>query len=424
MSYNSYEQFSGKLVIYQHGLGDGPNRFSETISKLVAKKPSKNAKYTSDKYSESHIDMSSYDGENNCYKDDASKTKIINRINDLREFCDKNPNKNVHVATRLNGNEPIEYQKNRLVELIKYLKNTLGLSRDIVLVGHSQGGLVNLETAIEIPTYISQIISINTPYSANSIAIKATCLINFCNMISVDAAEYYLSIGEKDAKKMDEEEKAELAKKADGFESCVKALADSDYLEGLKSRWSNLTNRPKLHVITSASALDVTNLGLTKRPFDCLVNLNAQKDIAYDTVQYLVPLSVPCIQGQSGWFANNFREDNCGICTYDCIWPKVRLNRMLCSVLEDLADPYVSVIAESNWSELWRKIKTFDIASLDFGSIQLMKTVIAAKDGDPLPGDVTDEDCVNFYNAIVSPYSHMNSTKLDSCIYCIRSYIE
>lgn len=416
MSYNNYEKFTGKLIIYQHGLGDNQTRLQSTIDKLVSKNPKKNAKYNG------YIDLS------NVNVDNGFDNSVKSNIKRLKETIEANPNKNIHVATDLNGLDPIEQERSRLVALIKYLKEDLGLKSQIVLVGHSQGGLVNLETAIKVPTYIDQLISINTPYSKNLIANKASSIISLLCAISVDDIIYDALIGSiesENAKKYSEKEieeiKSELVKITDNIEARFAALADSDYYDDLKKKWDNLKKRPKLHVITSASALNVSNLGMRKRPFDCLVDLADQKDITYDTVQYLIPLSTPCLKEESNILANDFKSDSCGACTYDCPWSEINVTRMLFGAVGDLADSSVAQLAMNNWNDFWQSIKNLE---LKLDSIQLFHLYNSIVKDLALPEVVTDKDCINYYNAMATPYSHKNAMNLDTCIMCIRSYIE
>lgn len=431
MSY-SKEEFTGNLVIYQHGLCDNHKRLEPTIENIVKLNATKNIAYKTtfidstilageEEEDNDFIDMRKFDGLTGSYENDGEKENILKKLDDLIAFCNHSDhiNQNVHVRTNLGGEDSVENQSNRLIEMITYVKGKLNNNRKIVLVGHSQGGLVNLDVATKIPTYLNQIISLNTPYSKNSLAIKGMCIINLIKVIMAipEVADFFSSGNYLDATNYSElisNISAMIASKLFDFEEALSDLASDSFYDNLKTRWDNTNNKPRLHVIASASAVDHSNvLGIrTKQLNDGLVDLSEQMDINYNTVHYLLDPSMPCFEMDGSYILDKF-EKNCYNCDENCNLPQININ---------------SIINDTIWN-VYQAIKSTNPSSQDdLVTIKLIQTysaIIGEKDkSGELIQPPSDEMYMALYNAFAHPYSHQNSMKLNTFAYCIRGLTE
>lgn len=410
---SSITQRQYKLVLYQAGLGfDHSLTYDATLLKIQNFSSSDIVYIESGKtISDSCIDMSKFDCQEMCFHEDNSNgsTGFTNTLH--RQFHDKiadiittlvnNPNKTLHVKTSLNNGidfddcfDSIENQKIKLKYIIGAIKD-YSLDIKIYLVGHSQGGLVNLETAIEMPNKIEKIISISTPYSPVSVA---------KNLLYVDRLLKRVKLGGLLL--------GDTPESTQRYEERANTLTSSSYYNNLKQRWNSLQNRPRLLVITGTSGFvthkeyRVINLGSSlfpipthmwvdvKSAFDGLVLTNEQKAINYDQNVNITSPSLPCYSTQK------FTEKNCGANIYDrcqgCNLPSFNgLDSVVQLAFQALTgtDPMSSDIVTSILEGAWR---------------------------DPL----TNQSCANFYNIYASDFSHRFITQCDETIATILGYIQ
>lgn len=153
------------------------------------------------------------------------------KIAEVVNLANSNTNTTIMVKTKLDfrpdsvANEKIVYKSyesidNQSIKLIKIIESIkqLDSSIEIILVGHSQGGLVNLKTATEIPNKIKSIVSISTPYSPVTTAYLLRAVEFVANIFNTSVYPYF-SAG-------DYEE----------YEKRVKTLSDSKYLTDSKTK--------------------------------------------------------------------------------------------------------------------------------------------------------------------------------------------
>lgn len=395
--------FKGSIILYQHGLCDNEDSMRETIDKLVLTNPLKNMKFTRKGMGESNsfIDMSkySYGGFSNFDEED----KVNDALDELVETARMNPKKNVHLRTRLGGDkglDSIELQKIRLEYILRYLVNTKKTTSSIVLIGHSQGGLVNLEAAIDYPTFISKIISIATPYNPNDLGKLLMGYVNLCrNIMKIDPVTMALTDSYTDSERS-------------LYEQRVNNLIDSDYFLNLKTRWNNLKSKPFLHVISGTSGKLQYSLGLgmnvvIRCGFDGLVTTYEQSDITYNSYQPLVDLSIECLsRSTSDWWNGTYKTTckNCQVFGGNCILSTLNVDNLITnSVLSAVGD--------------WFKGKGFNIEKK---FVSVMNTIQEALNNQPL----SDTKHQNLYNIYSGPYNHDSIRRNSLCIFSIRSVIE
>lgn len=134
---------------------------------------------------------------------------ITNQLAEIVDLSLNNPNKAILVKTSLDesvysydkdkketeylGFDSIENQSIKLVYLVKKIKSLSSKIR-LILVGHSQGGLVNLETACKVPSKIHKLISISTPYSPVLMANKLICIATIANMFGQNVYNWLLQV--------------------------------------------------------------------------------------------------------------------------------------------------------------------------------------------------------------------------------------
>ena len=326
-----------KIVLFQGGLGDGGHAFDETI-KLLVKTSLVFKKYPT------RIDMTHYNSASGCFygvvsgyysKSTEAENEFQTLIANIVEFSKNNAGKTILVHTYLNHGfksehnlETIANQKIRLVRIIKELKRYGDI--DVSLVGHSQGGLVNLEAAIEVPNMIKQLISISTPYAPVYLAEKLIFLDFFFKIGGARAYELFCKKSEN----------------IPAYEASVETLASSSYFNNLKDRWNNLTARPQLTVITGTAGLIYTdrsvpdigsytpNVMITKEPFDGLVKIKEQNSISHAKFIHLVNKNVPCYDSKK--YSNSicsFRSNYSRTCEEHCTLRDISFSGTIIDVL-------------------------------------------------------------------------------------------
>ena len=280
-----------KVVLFCGGLANDGDFFKKSID-IMKEKSSSVVVF------DNNINMKYYDAEKDDFIGISSGSLMptseavieFNRVvAEIVDLCERNPNFSVMVKTKLdewifgieNGEikfrefDSIEHQSGKLVKIIKAIKN-INSEIEIILVGHSQGGLVNLKVATIIPSYIKKIVSISTPYSPVKVAKIITVAQLFFNLIK----KGYIA---KDI--LDVEEKIYDDIDYHNYTLRINELANFRFFNSLKKAWNSLTYRPSLTAIIGISShlLEVKPVNATVVkfliPFDGLVCAGEQADI-------------------------------------------------------------------------------------------------------------------------------------------------
>lgn len=394
-----YSNKKRKLVIYQHGLGDNEERLAPTVSNVIRYGFKHDIEYPK------HIKGATLD---EAINEDVIISDITDQLNDLVAFCNENADLNVHVRTYLGGSTSIEDQKNQLINIITYLKSRIEKDRDIILIGHSQGGLVNLEAATEIPGLISDMISINTPYSPNSYVIKLSLILYIIKTIlkNDSIAQNANNVIDNLFGSNDGNKSKDFIKKIlydEYFEQKYGTLGKESYFDDLKSRWNALSTRPNLYTVASASAVDCQKLLFfipLKILTDGLVDLSEQTDISHSSTFYLLDSTLPCrnVFEKNTIDSNNFL---CYTCNEECPLSKINTNKLINDLILDVLNGIRSKFSGEPVSE--------DVISKSNDFLATLAAIISKQEL-----TVTDADCVEIYNTFASPYSHQNSMNLRS----------
>lgn len=403
------------IVLFQGGLGDTGWGFLETIEKLA----SKSSKMIN---SNIFIDMKSFDIKDNEFyglnssgyltKQSSLAMKFNENIAKIVSLSNNNFFKAILVRTSLSesidyiekgklnylGFDSVKDQATKLEYVIKAIK-AIDSSIRIILVGHSQGGLVNLEVATRIPQYIHKMVSISTPYSPVSMAKK---LINLNCLASIFKTNIYQML----------ESNPKLATK---YQERVEDLGTNKLYNEIKSKWENLSYRPQLIVIAGVSGLLTTLIPGTidpytgfqgpdtyiKYPFDGLVSISEQQAINHATILGFSDKNLGCYNDKG------FMESPCYYqsgfylsCKKTCCLSSFDLNLSLLKIgIQALGDLISS----------WVKGTEFKFNLDDY---DIIKDIYNGVNGDP----ISNPNNKNFYNVYKSEYSHQNLRYCDETI--------
>lgn len=395
------------IVLFQGGLGDVGDGFVETVERLK----NWSTKMIKADFS---INMKNFDVEKSEFygldsagyltKQNALAMEFNQKVASLVSLANSNLNKSILVVTSLSesidsvsngkinylGFDSVNDQATKLVYLINAIKN-MDSSIRIILVGHSQGGLVDLETAIRVPYKIEKIVSISTPYSAVSMAKK---LININFIASIFKKDVYTMI-QGDPK---------LAKK---YKDRVEDLGTSSLYNNLKKRWKELSQRPSLIVFAGVSGLlteyysgytDSATGAYTpdsyyKYPFDGLVSISEQVSIDYANIIGLSDPKLGC------YSSKEFLKSPCYLqqgvymsCKRACCLPAFDLNIALLKV---------GIEALGKFVDAWVKGTTYDFNINDF---DIIKDIFNGVSGEP----ISNTNNQRYYDTYRSDYSHQN----------------
>lgn len=242
-----------ELYIYVAGLSQDYHFFKRHFDNLVAECGYRCIRY------EKPFDMSNFNVQRNDFFYGSGESRgtnynfiedFVSNLKDLVKFLKENRGKVILLGTKLDSyrvsfssdeNEnfkfydSIDNQAKKIIYIINAINNLVPETK-ITLVGHSQGGLVNLRAAPQVENKIEKIISIATPYSSVFFA-NVFLGINFVSSI------FNFNIGS-------------LINKEKDFECYVqrsKDLTNNGYIESIKRDWYAMKNRPKLFVIVGAS---------------------------------------------------------------------------------------------------------------------------------------------------------------------------
>ncbi len=389
------------IVLFQAGLGDNETDFIQTINKLTNGFLTTIAYKDINKSTEdSFIDMSKFNCENNTFygldingylgKSASLMNDFRKQIANLVDTSKRYANKSVLVRTSLgkgvNFNDvydSIENQRKKLLFIIDSIKS-YDIGINIILVGHSQGGLVNLEAAIERPNSIYKLVSISTPYSPVSLA-NNLVILNFL------AKPFKINV----YKEMVSDEGA-----SQRFKSCVEKLNSGKYFSNLKDKWNKLNSRPELIVIAGVSGhlSSVTTsvdyfterdiVTITKKSFDGLVSIAEQTDIKNATFYKLSDRSLPCY-GQKNSYADSICYISDGY-SFSC-------NKKCLLSSFSLVSTELSILFDNLWDIIF-KGKNFDVFN---------HPIVADIYNGRFRLNINDTKNQKYYDVYASDYSHM-----------------
>lgn len=400
---SSIKTNSYKVALFVGGLGSDGSFFDPTITKLKIFGSSFVVEYpTIVKMNDFNTEKDRFYGVKNGYLTQSSEalTEFNEKIAEIVQLSKDNPNKTVLVRTKLdysikgldeNNNikyisyESIADQSKKLKYIINAIKN-LDSSINIILIGHSQGGLVNLETAIDIPQKIAEVVSISTPYSPVSFAQVASFFDAIHSVFNTSIYEVIYN----DVDVMHR------------YDARVTTLASSTYFNNLKQKWNDLSYRPDLTVIAGVSGHIMTSFYIFpfevnfRYPFDGLVLGKEQVEIDHCTLHVLHNDNVACYEESDG-----FQHSCCsqfGLINYhncQCPLPCFDISAAL----------HLSAFAEV--ANLFRQGNFIALEELP-----LVQAINEAIDGVPL----TNQQYRSYYETIAGQYSHLKIREADKTV--------
>jgi hypothetical protein len=379
-----------KIALFQVGLEDSCDSFDQTMN-LLSKASLNFIKYNK------KIDMSHFNPEQNCFygnfngyytKSTIATIDFKTLIANIVSYAKENEGKTIMVGTNLNRGfntnhnlDSIENQKIKLIYIIDEIKKYSNV--ELYLVGHSQGGLVNLETGIERNTKINKIVSISTPYAPVYLGERLIFLDFFFKLGGETAYSLFCSSTEN----------------ISAYKASVEKLCSSSYFSDLKSRWNNLTIRPQLTVITGTAGhlyhvIPATGSGatyspsvITKYSFDGLVKFSEQADIQNANFIHLGDHNLPCYSERT--FAQSCCYCQNGIfltCKKSCTASSISFSGTTIDVLFNLIDNAI------NGKDI-RKFSNY-------------KVVLAINAGLKQRADLVPEGYSEYYNIYSNEYNH------------------
>lgn len=331
-----------KIVLFQGGLADDGSGLDKTMTLLT------NASSNFLRFPKK-IDMSNFNPSQNSFYENTTGyyVKSIKALSDFKtlianivSFAMDNEGKTILVGTYLNKGyktnhnlDSIENQKIKLVYIVDEIKNYPNI--ELSLVGHSQGGLVNLETAIVRSGKIKRLVSISTPYDPVYLGEK---------LIFID---FFFKIGKQTAYTYFVED----PKNVPAYKKCVEQLFSNSYFADLKKRWDNLISRPLLFVITGTAGhiykiipgmhtiYNYVPDTIIKESFDGLVKLSEQTSINHAKFIHLVENDVPCFSDKSFAKAVCYYQDGYSMtCTKSCTLCSLNIGGAIIDVFFNLID--------------------------------------------------------------------------------------
>ena len=371
-----------RIVLFQDGLGD-QGGFDDT-RELMKESNSVFLKYSP------RIDMSDYNPDD-CHfygnvdgiytRSEEAENSFKNNISKLVQCAKEHPNCTILVSTYLchgfssiHNLDSIKNQRIKLIRIIDEIKKSSEIELD--LIGHSQGGLVNLEAAIERNKNISKVVSISTPYAPVYLGKKLIFLNFVCSIKRQSAYEIFC-------------ENRELC---DIYGQRVETLCSSEYYSDLKKKWNALLIRPSLTVITGTSGhlYKCVYDTYTKEPFDGLVRFSEQTAIENANFIHLASRDVPCYTDKS--YAKSICFYLKGIhqtCTKQCTLGAINFTEAAIDTLFDLIDDAI------------------DNGDIDnFENYDVVKAVIAGLNNYDING--IPSNYRRYYKIYADAYNHKN----------------
>lgn len=401
------------IVIYVAGLSQDYNFFKEHMIEVeknnsnvvIFETPFDMRNFNVDRSDFMYIDSSS-NSKNYIYSEE-----FISILKNLVSFAKNNEQKSILVGTKLdfrrvsfNDNEDdfehydnVQNQSSKLCYLIECIKNTLP-NVNIVLVGHSQGGLVNILTASRLPGKIYKLISVATPYSEVLIAEAFISLNYLASLVGKNLAS--------------------IAGKTDDFDNYVaraKDLSSEKFFQDLYKKWNSLESKPPLYVVVGISGRIIGSLlgsanaiisAIKDTKFDGLVSLKEQTGIDASYFYYLFENNGDCLVNVS----NNL---------VSCISKEGADKLHLCE--SKLHKVFIdSIIVSAINTFLKNKLNT----SISDKIFTLDEFVEAVKKGIGSDENATNNDLLNdIFKIYFSEYSHGKIINGQRCIKIIKALI-
>lgn len=329
-----------RIVLFQNDLGTTlDNGFNKTIKNIINYSKKDASPLIVDNTSESltiNIDMSSFNPSNGTFATTADQNLFNSKISRIYELANEKLPKVLLVETYLAnifgtsiGYDSIENQKIRLIKIIDALHAKGNV--EIFLVGHSQGGLVNLEAAIDRSSKISRMVSISTPYAPVDFA-------------RVDYFFKALILGLKSPLFSTEEERQ--------YKNRLETLSSDEYYTQLKTKWANLSPKPTLTVITGAAGTFSNEENPDKceeNAFDALVKVDEQKSINYASFINFIDEKSPCYDEWKSRALGCINSYTCdGKCNSSCKLVKVSVGEAIVDVIKSAVELCVEKISSNN----------------------------------------------------------------------------
>lgn len=329
-----------RIVLFQNGLGttlgDG---FNQTIKNIINYSKKDAAPLIIDNTSESltiNINMSNFNPTSGAFATTADQNLFNSKISRIYELANANLGKSLLVETYLADifgtsieYDSIENQKVKLIKIIDALHAKGNV--EIFLVGHSQGGLVNLEAAIDRNSKISRMISISTPYAP------------------VDFARVFYLLLMVLSPLLSSKQEIE-------YKNRVEALASEEYYNQLKTKWTNLSSKPTLTVITGAAGTFSSEEDPDKceeNAFDGLVKVDEQKSINYASFINFIDEESPCYDEWRVRALGGINSYTCdGKCNSSCKLEKVGVVEAAVDAVKPFIDEYIESLHSGSTPDL------------------------------------------------------------------------
>lgn len=318
----------GYIVLFQHGIFGDETSFSEAIEKLVKQAPKRHIAYPN-----SFINMNDYKkgeyGKSYMFEKTESQIEFNNIISGIASFAKEHPDHNILIRTRLSGEnkaDSIQNQKEKLALIVRRLHAVID-GRPIVLVGHSQGGLVNMETALICPNYIDKIISLNTPFSVNNIGKTFFPIATFCHRFGIPLNVGFDTLDFRD----------------DDVYHALSTLVNFVYFADLKKRWESATNKPTAIALAGLAGVLTDKANEWDSTFDGLVMVSDFQHIKVDKIHFFMEEYPPCPDGwPKEWFWDKDYTKKCTWCREKCVFPKMSFVNTLGEVADEILDAVIN----------------------------------------------------------------------------------
>lgn len=261
-----------KIFIYQNGFIEDEECLKPLIDLVIKRDNTLSTLFSDVFYLDNFIKYKDQ------FKEETSKAKFKTSFDKLNKLIIESKFNTVHVVTSLIGPKGVDdlfLGTQKLIYLIKNIKEIMDV--DVILVGHSQGGLLNLIVATSIPTLIKDMISIVTPYRESFFGGLVKLGINLSKVLFYKNPLRLLTkkgrYNEEDIKKM---------------EVGIRLLSNRQIYSKYRHLWANLKNKPHLYVVSSLAGL--IKYSNSKVYFDGILTLKEQNDIdAYQRIILLDP---------------------------------------------------------------------------------------------------------------------------------------
>lgn len=245
---------NGAIVFFQHGYQGNGSAHVDLVKNLKDARPS------------------------SIYKVDMVMRSDNRQMFNTSNLNAKFPDETILIRTEFSNKiGRIHDQVFELKRMIDRVRSVLGTTRPIYLVGHSKGGLVNMQLTITHPGLVKKIISIGTPYNFNIMGFAQSILDDIFEDASIKAI--------KASKPIIATALAGASNLLDQFVS-DEDLGNPDTFRNLKNNWNALTNKPQL------TAIGCSQIGLkhdSKSGGDIVVSYASQVADGYkDVIKKLV----------------------------------------------------------------------------------------------------------------------------------------